>query len=149
MHVLRPLSPNLCEAHERPGLLFLLNYYLPRRPGRQQRHRLAVFGCFRFTELAEIGRCRASAPPPQTHQGGLIERCALAGDQVGQGHAVGCEAGKLCELVGTVLKSGSSASWQKHRNIHMTPPWRHWSARPGAVSLLCCAGSAIARAMAF
>ena len=32
---------------------------------------------------------------------------------------------------------------------HMTSPWRHWSARPGAVSLLCCAGSAIARAMAF
>ena len=24
---------------------------------------------------------------------------------------------------------------------HMTPPWRHWSTRPGAVSLLCCAVS--------
>ena len=37
------------------------------------------------------------------------ERCALAGDQVGQGHAVGCEAGKLCELVDTVLKKGVQA----------------------------------------
>ena len=46
------------------------------------------------------------------------KRCALAGDQVGQGHAVGCEAGKLCKLVDTVLKrGGASASWQKHRNI--------------------------------
>ena len=27
---------------------------------------------------------------------------------------------------------------------HMTSPWRHWSARLGAVFLLCCAGSAIA-----
>ena len=32
------------------------------------------------------------------------ERCALAGDQVGQGHVVGCEAGKLCKLVDAVLK---------------------------------------------
>ena len=32
------------------------------------------------------------------------QRCALAGDQVGQGHAVDCEAGKLCTLVDTVLK---------------------------------------------
>ena len=27
---------------------------------------------FRFMELAEIGRCRASVSPPQTHQGGLL-----------------------------------------------------------------------------
>ena len=33
-----------------------------------------------------------------------LQRCALAGDQVGQGHAVGCEAGKLCKLLDTVLK---------------------------------------------
>ena len=26
-----------------------------------------VFDCFRFMGLAEIGRCRASGPPPQTH----------------------------------------------------------------------------------
>ena len=31
-----------------------------------------VFDCFRFMELAETGRCRASVPPPQTHQGGLM-----------------------------------------------------------------------------
>ena len=29
---------------------------------------LSVFDCFRFMELAEIGRCRASLSPPQTHQ---------------------------------------------------------------------------------
>ena len=34
----------------------------------------------------------------------IIERCALAGDQVGQGHAVGCEVGKLCKLVDTVKR---------------------------------------------
>ena len=34
----------------------------------------------------------------------LSQRCALAGDQVGQGYAVGCDAGKLCKLVDTVLK---------------------------------------------
>ena len=33
-----------------------------------------------------------------------MERCALAGDQVGQGRAVGCEAGELCKLVDTALK---------------------------------------------
>ena len=33
-----------------------------------------------------------------------LERCALAGGQVGQGHAVGCEAGKLCKIVYTALK---------------------------------------------
>ena len=32
------------------------------------------FGCFRFMELAEIERCRASMPPPQTHQ-----ECGLLG----------------------------------------------------------------------
>ena len=32
----------------------------------------AVFDCFRFMALAEIGRCRISVPPPQTHQGGLL-----------------------------------------------------------------------------
>ena len=78
----------------------------------------------------------------------LCERCALAGDQAGQGHAVGCEAGKLCELVDTVLKGGFKRQLAETQK-HMTSPWRHWSARPGAVSLLCCAGSAIARAMAF
>ena len=30
------------------------------------------FGCFRFMELAEIGRCCASVSPPQTHKGGLL-----------------------------------------------------------------------------
>ena len=34
------------------------------------------------------------------------QRCALAGDQVGQGHAVVCEAGKPCKLADTVLKGG-------------------------------------------
>jgi len=37
-------------------------------------------------------------------EGGVAQRSALAGDQVGQGHAVGCEGGKLYKLVGTVLK---------------------------------------------
>ena len=32
--------------------------------------KMALFGCFRFMELAEIGRCRASVPPPQTPEGG-------------------------------------------------------------------------------
>ena len=31
-----------------------------------------VFGCFRFMELAEIGRCRAPISPPQTHRGDLL-----------------------------------------------------------------------------
>ena len=38
------------------------------------RNRRRRFGCFRFMELAEIGRCRASVSPPQTHQGGLLGR---------------------------------------------------------------------------
>ena len=39
------------------------------------------------------------------------QRCALAlaGDQVGQGSAVGCEAGKLCKRADTVLKAKRGA----------------------------------------
>ena len=67
---------------------------------------------FLWTLLVISGQSRK-----KTGQCCCQERCALAGDQVGQGHAVGCEAGKLCKLVDTVLKGGASASWQKHRNI--------------------------------
>ena len=37
-----------------------------------------VFDCFRFMELAEIGRCCASGPPSQTHQGGLLSSIDMA-----------------------------------------------------------------------
>ena len=37
-----------------------------------------LFDCFRFMELAEIGRCRASMFPPQTHQGGLLRSIGMA-----------------------------------------------------------------------
>ena len=37
-----------------------------------------VFDCFRFMDLAEIGRCRASVSPPQTHQGGLLSSISMA-----------------------------------------------------------------------
>ena len=40
-----------------------------------------VFDCFRFmelVELAEIGRCRASVSPPQTHQNGLLSSIGMA-----------------------------------------------------------------------
>ena len=35
-------------------------------------------GCFRFMELAEIGKCRASEPPPQTHQDCLLSSIGIA-----------------------------------------------------------------------
>ena len=38
----------------------------------------AVFNCVRFMELAEIGRCRASLSPPQTHQGGQLSSMGMA-----------------------------------------------------------------------
>ena len=42
------------------------------------RGRPTVFDCFRLMELAEIGRCRASLSPPQTHQGGLLSSIGMA-----------------------------------------------------------------------
>ena len=37
-----------------------------------------VFDCFRFMELAEVGRCRAPVSPPQTHRGGLLSSIGMA-----------------------------------------------------------------------
>ena len=63
------------------------------KPARRRQSRCA-------RSVVRLRTCRALAKRRSLR----LQRCALAGDQVGQGHAVGCEAGKLCKLVDTVLK---------------------------------------------
>ena len=80
------------------------------QPPIEKAARRELVSCARKTEAAAGLSARSSlalcSPAIGAGDGGKrqTERCALAGDQVGQGNAVGCEAGKLCKLVDTVLK---------------------------------------------
>ena len=49
-----------------------------------------------------------------------------------------------CDFRGHKRAKAPTVAQLAETQKHMRSPWRHWSARPGAVSLLCCAGSAIA-----
>ena len=62
----------------------------------------------------------------------VCQRCALAGDQVGQGHAVSFGAGKLCVLLGTVLKGVQAPAGRntKTYDVAMAPLVRY---RPRAL----------------
>ena len=106
--------------------------HVPRRPNHDPTGYDCSLGTFGKVPHRHRGAATAAAANAV-----VVERCALAGDQVGQEHAVGYEAGERCKLVDTVLKRGCKRQLAEAQK-HMTPPWRHWSARPGAVLFLSC-----------
>ena len=77
-------------------------------------HPRVVMACFRFMELAEIGRCHASLPPPQTRLCGLL-------GSIGMAVAVfwGCpRCGNMRALRGVRGRCGAQ---QTNRGVRMAP----------------------------